>query len=123
MKRLIFAVLGLYLGNASMIHAMDISCLEGKTIFSKSVDSNSNPIDENLGTLTLTMKSNGKFLILDTKGPHELWRRGAYMMLTRKNHHYLSNTGDLKLIPMCDTNEMYLQFVSSNDGALFRKIQ
>jgi hypothetical protein len=85
---------------------VDFSCLDGKSTYSLTKDSSDVYTDEKLGTVFLSSKEDGKYLVLDSKGEHLIFEKHVVIMFTKNGDRYES--GDLWLIPLCSTNEFYL---------------
>lgn len=96
-------------------------CLKNDANFTMSVnpDGTYNP-DDSMGDIVFSLKGNGKYLVLDTRGPHYAWDpNGAYMVLKKKGSKFVSSQGNTIVHPFCSDEELYVEFKNSPSGGFF----
>ncbi|HAZ11243.1 MAG: hypothetical protein A2X86_08275 [Bdellovibrionales bacterium GWA2_49_15] len=102
---------------------LNVDCLKGTTNFTMK-DEDGNYRDEPLYNITLSLRENGKYLILQSEGPHIIWPvHSITLKLTRHKDHYIEKLINLKVTPFCNNDELFLDYVGKPYmGRLFKKV-
>ena len=96
-------------------------CLTNNARFTMAVN-NDGSYDPNdpLGDIYFSLKGNNKYLVLDSKGPHNFWDPdGIFMVLKKRGKKFVGPMGNIIVHPFCADKEIYLELKGSPEGGFF----